>query len=101
MKTPSSDKPSPYHQQAKLRRNSSKSTRSSLVADGDPEHKKMVIQDMQSFVFNEDMKRIRKAEKVILNAEEQFGALSRDPHGRLVPLLQVSALYLVFIVDAS
>jgi hypothetical protein len=43
----------------------------------------------QSFIFNEDMKRIRKAEDVILHAEAKFGVLSRDPQGRLVPLLQV------------
>lgn len=44
--------------------------------------------DMQSFIFNEDMRRIRRAEAIILKAEEQFGQFSRDPDGRLVPLTQ-------------
>ncbi len=51
--------------------------------------KKRFNADAQSFIFNEDMKRIRKAEGVILHAEAKFGVLSRDPNGRLVPILQV------------
>ncbi|RYH01484.1 hypothetical protein EON65_48340, partial [archaeon] len=43
---------------------------------------------MQSFVFNEDMRRIRIAEGIIMKVEAQFGIFSRDPDGRLAPLLQ-------------
>jgi hypothetical protein len=44
--------------------------------------------DLSSFIFNEDMKKIRHAESVILAAEAKFGVFSRDPQGRLVPILQ-------------
>lgn len=44
--------------------------------------------EMQSFVVNEDMQRIRNAERIILSAESQFGRYSRDPKGQLVPHLQ-------------
>jgi hypothetical protein len=44
--------------------------------------------DLQSFIFNDDMRRIRKAESIIMRAEAQFGKYSRDPEGRLVPLDQ-------------
>lgn len=40
-------------------------------------------------VYNEDIKRIRAAEKIIMNSEAKFGVMSRDPFGRLVPILQV------------
>lgn len=42
----------------------------------------------QSFVFNENMAKIRQAELVILVEERKFGVLSKDPDGRLMPLLQ-------------
>jgi hypothetical protein len=40
-------------------------------------------------VYSEDIKRIRAAEKVIMDSEAKFGVMSRDPYGRLVPILQV------------
>lgn len=45
--------------------------------------------DLQSFILNEDMRKIRMAENVILRSEAKNGIMSRDPQGRLVPLLQV------------
>lgn len=42
----------------------------------------------QSFVFNENMAKIRQAELIILVEERKFGVLSKDPDGRLMPLLQ-------------
>jgi hypothetical protein len=42
----------------------------------------------QSFVFNEQMSKIRQAELVILAEERKFGVLAKDPDGRLMPLLQ-------------
>jgi hypothetical protein len=45
--------------------------------------------DFASFIFNEDMKKIRHAESVILASEAKFGVFSRDPQGRLVPIVQV------------
>ena len=41
-----------------------------------------------SFVFNSDMRKIRQAELIILKEEEKFGALSRDPEGKLMPTVQ-------------
>ena len=58
---------------------------------GSMRRKKQV--DGQSYIFNEDMRRIRRAEEVILRAEAKFGALSRDPSGRLVPILQVFVVF--------
>lgn len=74
--------PSPYDPQGKLVNNDGNSSKS----------KKRPTLDAQSFIFNEDMKRIRKAESVILHAEARFGVLSRDPEGRLVPILQVNSV---------
>ncbi len=45
--------------------------------------------ELVSFVMNEDMKKIRHAESVILSTEARFGVFSRDPNGRLVPVVQV------------
>lgn len=45
-------------------------------------------QDSQSFIFNEDMRKIRRAEAIILKAEAKFGAYCKDPSGRLIPLVQ-------------
>ena len=42
----------------------------------------------QSFIFNEQMSKIRQAEMVILAEEKKFGVLSKDPEGRLMPRLQ-------------
>jgi len=42
----------------------------------------------KAFILNEDMAKIRQAEIVILTEEKKFGALSKDPHGRIMPLLQ-------------
>jgi hypothetical protein len=44
--------------------------------------------EAQSFVLNDDMKRIRRAEALILKAEVRFGKFMRDPDGNLVPYLQ-------------
>lgn len=43
----------------------------------------------QSFILNEDMRKIRQAELIILKEEEKFGTLMKDPDGRLMPSLQV------------
>jgi hypothetical protein len=79
-----SEKPSPYV--SGKYRPSSRLNKTGLNT-GDIE-KKSLVNDMQSFVFNEDMKRIRIAESIILRAESKFGTFSRDPDGRLAPLLQ-------------
>lgn len=71
--------PSPYDPKRKLGNDTQLSSKNKKKSSVDP----------QSFIFNEDMKRIRKAEGVILHAEAKFGVLSRDPEGRLVPILQV------------
>eukprot|EP01032_Pedospumella_encystans_P016914 gene16914-19277_t len=42
----------------------------------------------QTFIFNENMSKIRQAELVILAEERKFGVLSKDPDGRLMPRLQ-------------
>lgn len=42
----------------------------------------------KAFILNEDMAKIRQAEIVILTEEKKFGALSKDPHGRIMPILQ-------------
>ena len=42
----------------------------------------------KAFILNEDMAKIRQAEIVILTEEKKFGALSKDPHGRVMPILQ-------------
>lgn len=42
----------------------------------------------QSFVLNSDMRKIKQCELVILKEEEKFGRYSRDPDGRIVPLIQ-------------
>lgn len=42
----------------------------------------------QSFIFNDNMSKIRQAELVILAEERKFGVLSKDPDGRLMPRLQ-------------
>lgn len=42
----------------------------------------------QSFVFNEQMSKIRQAELVILAEERKFGVLAKDPEGRLMSRLQ-------------
>ena len=42
----------------------------------------------QSFVLNSDMRKIKQCELVILKEEEKFGRYSRDPEGRIVPLIQ-------------
>lgn len=42
----------------------------------------------QSFILNSDMVNIRQAELVLLKEEEKFGIHSRDPSGRILPLLQ-------------
>lgn len=44
--------------------------------------------EAQSFILNEDMKRIRWAEFLIMKAEQRFGKFMRDPDGNLVPYLQ-------------
>jgi hypothetical protein len=41
-----------------------------------------------SIVLNDDLRRIRQAELVVLKEEEKFGAISRDPENRLMPILQ-------------
>lgn len=55
----------------------------------DKEKTKVEKRDLTSYIFNEDMKKIRHAESVILGAEARFGVFSRDPQGRLVPIVQV------------
>lgn len=46
------------------------------------------VTEAQSFILNEDMKRIRRAEALIMKAETQFGKFMRDPEGNLVPYMQ-------------
>lgn len=41
-----------------------------------------------SMIFNKEMKRIRRAESILLQEEKVYGKFSRDPNGRLVPILQ-------------
>lgn len=44
--------------------------------------------EAQSFILNDDMKRIRRAEALIMISEKKFGKFMRDPDGNLVPFLQ-------------
>ena len=44
---------------------------------------------VQSYVPNNEMVRIRNAEKVIMEEEAKYGRLARDPRGRVVPEEQV------------
>lgn len=46
------------------------------------------VAQQQSFILNEDMRRIRRAESAIIRTEAHHGTFGRDPDGRLVPLLQ-------------
>lgn len=46
------------------------------------------VTEAQSFILNEDMKRIRHAEALIMKAETRFGKFMRDPEGNLVPYMQ-------------
>lgn len=48
--------------------------------------------EAQSFILNEDMKRIRRAEALIMKAEQRFGKFMRNPDGNLVPYLQALTL---------
>lgn len=42
----------------------------------------------QTFIFNDDMTKIRQAELVILKEEQKFGIHMRDPDGKIAPRLQ-------------
>lgn len=53
-----------------------------------PSKSSSVASAAQSFIFNENMSKIRQAELVILAEEKKFGILSKDPDGRLMPRLQ-------------
>lgn len=75
------DKSSPYS--SGLARNGKQAKRNGWV-----EETKESPASMLSFIFNDDMRRVRNAEAIILKAEEQFGIFSRDPDGRLVPITQ-------------
>lgn len=75
--------PSPYESQKKPRPTTNAKDRSK-GRGGDR-------RDVSSFIFNEDMKKIRHAESVILAAEARFGVFSRDPNGRLVPIVKVKS----------
>lgn len=58
------------------------------VASYKPSKSSSVASAAQSFIFNENMSKIRQAELVILAEEKKFGILSKDPDGRLMPRLQ-------------
>lgn len=58
------------------------------VASFKPSKSSSVASAAQSFIFNENMSKIRQAELVILAEEKKFGVLSKDPDGRLMPRLQ-------------
>lgn len=60
---------------------------STVVASSKPKSGS-VASAAQSFIFNENMSKIRQAELVILAEERKFGVLSKDPDGRLMPRLQ-------------
>ena len=49
----------------------------------------------KSFILNEDMLKIRQAESAILKEEEKFGIHTRDPEGRLMPVLQANRPYVL------
>lgn len=48
----------------------------------------------ESFILNNDMKKIRQCELVLLKEEEKFGRHKRDPEGRIIPALQADTLIL-------
>lgn len=50
--------------------------------------------DVQSFVLNSEMVKIREAEKVILREENKYGRLGRDPDGQLMPEEQAYLVHL-------
>lgn len=43
----------------------------------------------RSYLLNEDMRRVRMCELVLLKEEERYGKYQRDPYGRCVPLAMV------------
>ena len=52
--------------------------------------KELKFEQTRSFVLNEDMRKLRQAELVILKEETKFGSFKRDPYGRITSSLHVS-----------
>ena len=40
---------------------------------------------VQSFILNDEMSHVRTAERIILQEEDKYGRLERDPQGRILP----------------